>query len=80
MKQEKLMGNGLIERGPTIEAMLKTECDTIRSQSLTEQLKQRQARAQSEYDEVTALLDKLEENPEAAELFDAISRLGGLRY
>lgn len=57
-----------------------TACDTIRSQSLTEQLKQRQARAQEEYDEVTALLDKLAENPVAAEIFDAVSRLGGLRY
>ena len=64
---------------PQVEAAGQVMCDTIRNPTLTEQLKERQKQAQDEYDEVTALLDKLAENPAAAEIFDAVSKLGGLR-
>lgn len=52
----------------------------IRMPSLTEQMTERKARLEAELAQVNVVLAGLEANPEAAELFNAISRLGGLRY
>ena len=72
-KGDKGMNNELVARA-------QTACDAIRSPSLTESMTERKGRLEVELAEVTALLERLEANPDAAELFDAISRLGGLRY
>jgi hypothetical protein len=50
-----------------------------RAPSLTEQMIMRKAQLESQLAEVNTVLAGLEKNPEAAELFNAISRLGGLR-
>jgi hypothetical protein len=50
-----------------------------RSPSLTEQMTMRKAQLEQQLEEVNKVLAGLEKNPEAAELFNAISRLGGLR-
>lgn len=52
----------------------------FRAPSLTEQMTQRKAHLEAQLEEVNKVLAGLEKNPEAAELFNAISRLGGLRY
>lgn len=51
-----------------------------RAPSLTEQMTMRKAQLEAQLVEVNTVLDGLAKNPEAAELFNAISRLGGLRY
>ena len=50
-----------------------------RPPSLTEQMTDRKARLEKELEEVNKVLEGLKKNPEAAELLDSISRLGGLR-
>ena len=52
----------------------------IRMPSLTEQMQERKQRLEQELAEVNKVLAGLERNPEAAELLNSISRLGGLRY
>jgi hypothetical protein len=52
----------------------------IRPQSLTERLRDEQKRLQERYDEVTAVLDSLESNPETQSILDAVARLGHLNY
>ena len=52
----------------------------IRPQSLTERLKDEQQRLQERYNEVTAVLDSLNENPETQSILDAVARLGHLNY
>lgn len=49
-------------------------------QSLTERLKDEQQRLQQRYDEVTAVLDNLNEHPETQAILDAVARLGHLNY
>lgn len=64
------------------EGALRGQVDRIRQQmpSLTEQMRERKARLEAELGEVNSVLQRLEAMPEAAELLDYISRLGGLRY
>ena len=50
-----------------------------RPPSLTEQMKARKVLLEQQLEQVNIVLAGLEKNPDAAELFDAISRLGGLR-
>lgn len=67
--------NGRDLMPPTTEG-----CDVaIRTPSLTEQMTERKARLEVELAEVNKVLEGLSKNPEAAELLNSISRLGGLR-
>ena len=50
-----------------------------RPPSLTEQMQMRKTRLEEELVQVNKVLEGLAKNPDAAELFNAISRLGGLR-
>lgn len=61
-------------------AMQANTLGPLRVPSLTEMMTERKARLENELAEVNKVLAGLERNPEAAELLNSISRLGGLRY
>lgn len=65
----------------SVYGMPVAECDAkqVRSLSLSEQMEDRKRRLEMELAEVNKVIDGLSKNPEAADLLNAISRLGGLR-
>jgi chaperonin cofactor prefoldin len=67
------------ERNYAIAQAQAAQLGTYRPPSLTQMMTERKARLESELEEVNKVLSGLAKNPEAAELFDSISRLGGLR-